>query len=84
MVYFVNRTPENSYDGDAEWIDLPASYHNNCTAFSFADGHSDLHRWRDPSTFLPAEPDTGGLPIWIPDGQLSDFEWVIQYMSIQN
>ena len=31
-------------------IDYPASYHNGACTFSFADGHSELHRWRDPRT----------------------------------
>ena len=27
------------------WRDLPASYHNGCGSFSFADGHSEVHKW---------------------------------------
>ncbi|HVY68325.1 MAG TPA: type II secretion system protein [Verrucomicrobiae bacterium] len=27
------------------WIDLPATYHNDAAGFSFADGHSEVHRW---------------------------------------
>jgi prepilin-type N-terminal cleavage/methylation domain-containing protein len=27
------------------WRDLPASYHNRCGSFSFADGHSEIHKW---------------------------------------
>ncbi len=34
----------------AEWIDWPATYHNNGCAFSFADGHSEVHRWVDGTT----------------------------------
>jgi prepilin-type N-terminal cleavage/methylation domain-containing protein/prepilin-type processing-associated H-X9-DG protein len=30
--------------------DLPAIYHNNASAFSFADGHAEFHKWRDPKT----------------------------------
>jgi prepilin-type N-terminal cleavage/methylation domain-containing protein/prepilin-type processing-associated H-X9-DG protein len=30
---------------DAQWVDLPAPYHNNATSFSFADGHSEIHKW---------------------------------------
>ena len=29
------------------WLDLPASYHGNAGGLSFADGHSEIHRWRD-------------------------------------
>ena len=31
--------------------DLPAIYHNKCSAFSFADGHCDLHHWIDSDTY---------------------------------
>ena len=30
------------------YIDMPAKYHNNACAFSFADGHSELHKWLRP------------------------------------
>jgi prepilin-type N-terminal cleavage/methylation domain-containing protein/prepilin-type processing-associated H-X9-DG protein len=33
--------------------DMPAFYHNRGCGFSFADGHSELHRWRDDRT-MPA------------------------------
>jgi prepilin-type N-terminal cleavage/methylation domain-containing protein/prepilin-type processing-associated H-X9-DG protein len=30
----------------AQWVDFPAPYHNNATSFSFADGHSEIHKWQ--------------------------------------
>ena len=30
--------------------DCPASYHGNAGSFSFADGHSEIHRWLDGRT----------------------------------
>jgi prepilin-type N-terminal cleavage/methylation domain-containing protein/prepilin-type processing-associated H-X9-DG protein len=30
--------------------DIPATYHNNAGSFSFADGHSEIHKWRDSRT----------------------------------
>jgi type II secretory pathway pseudopilin PulG len=33
--------------------DLPGCYHNLACGFSFADGHSEIHRWRDPKTMPP-------------------------------
>jgi prepilin-type N-terminal cleavage/methylation domain-containing protein/prepilin-type processing-associated H-X9-DG protein len=37
-----------------EWNeDLPASYHGQACGFSFADGHSEIHRWRDGRTMPP-------------------------------
>jgi prepilin-type N-terminal cleavage/methylation domain-containing protein/prepilin-type processing-associated H-X9-DG protein len=40
----------------AEWRDLPASYHYSGGAnFSYADGHSDIRRWRDSRTKQPVK-----------------------------
>lgn len=30
------------------WIDIPSKNHNNACAFSFADGHSEIHKWLQP------------------------------------
>ncbi len=34
-------------------VDFPAAYHGKAAGFSFADGHSEIHKWRDPRT-VPA------------------------------
>ena len=31
-------------------VDYPASYHNKACGFSFADGHSEIHKWKDGRT----------------------------------
>ena len=28
------------------WIDVPATYHGGACGFAFADGHSEIHKWR--------------------------------------
>ena len=33
-----------------EFFDLPGYYHHLANGFSFADGHSEIHRWRDKRT----------------------------------
>ena len=33
--------------------DLPASYHGQAGGLSFADGHSEIKRWKDPRTMPP-------------------------------
>lgn len=33
--------------------DLPGIYHNGACGFSFADGHSEIKKWRDPRTTPP-------------------------------
>lgn len=34
-------------------VDLPADYHNRAAGFAFADGHSEIHQWKDSRT-MPA------------------------------
>ncbi len=41
--------------------DWPANYHNKATAFSFADGHTEIHRWGDARTIPLNEPGAGFL-----------------------
>ncbi|HTY89328.1 MAG TPA: prepilin-type N-terminal cleavage/methylation domain-containing protein [Candidatus Acidoferrum sp.] len=41
------------------FYDLPGYYHHLAGGFSFADGHSELHRWRDSRTMPPLV--AGGL-----------------------
>ena len=42
-------------NGQAYWRDLPASYHNGACGFSFADGHSEIHKWIGAETRHPVE-----------------------------
>ncbi len=35
--------------------DMPGFYHNGACGFSFCDGHSEIHRWRDPRTTPPIQ-----------------------------
>jgi prepilin-type processing-associated H-X9-DG protein len=30
----------------SSWIDQPATYHNGAGGFAFADGHSEIHKWK--------------------------------------
>jgi len=32
------------------WQDTPANYHCGSCGFAFADGHSEIHKWKDPQT----------------------------------
>ncbi len=88
--YFLDKAIEtasaSAYGGpsynNAQWIDLPATYHNLASAFSFADGHSALHCWMQANTYRPPAPDAAGLPISIPSTQQQDFDWVVDHMSV--
>jgi len=74
--YFLNKADYQ------EWVDLPASYHNGSAAFSFADGHSESHRWVYEITKRPAQPDAAGLPFYVTRDQIADFKWVVDHMSV--
>jgi prepilin-type N-terminal cleavage/methylation domain-containing protein len=45
--------------------DYPGFYHHFVAGFSFADGHAELHKWRDPRTTPP-------LGFWGPGGPPSE------------
>jgi prepilin-type processing-associated H-X9-DG protein len=34
-------------------VDYPANYHNGGSCLSFADGHTEYHRWLEPTTEPP-------------------------------
>ena len=36
--------------GTLAFVDVPATFHNNAGSLSFADGHSEVHKWRDRRT----------------------------------
>jgi prepilin-type N-terminal cleavage/methylation domain-containing protein/prepilin-type processing-associated H-X9-DG protein len=84
--YFLNRASQATYGGTQQWVDLPASYHNNGTMFAFADGHSELHHWQKSNTIRPSVPHAADLPISIPAklDEQTDFDWIIAHMSIEN
>ncbi|HTL59579.1 MAG TPA: prepilin-type N-terminal cleavage/methylation domain-containing protein [Candidatus Limnocylindrales bacterium] len=37
------------------WGDAPASYHGGACGLSFADGHSEIHKWTSRTTILPVQ-----------------------------
>ena len=53
---FVDEHPDSINDGwnimnpqnDSSWVDLPANYHNGAAGYSFADGHAEIKKWKDP------------------------------------
>jgi prepilin-type N-terminal cleavage/methylation domain-containing protein/prepilin-type processing-associated H-X9-DG protein len=58
--------------------DLPGMYHNLAAGFSFADGHSEMHRWRDPRTTPPlvAGGDMSNVPQFTPAPNSVDVAWL--------
>ena len=63
------------------WADLPASYHNGAAGFSFADGHSEIHKWLYPSTKLPVTTTGSFIGAPYPKSASSDSEWLQRHSS---
>jgi hypothetical protein len=59
----------------ASFYDLPASYHHLAGGLSFADGHSEIHRWRDART-MPSLVRDGLVPDQFPSPYNPDIIWL--------
>ena len=44
-----------SQNEQARWIDFPAYSHGRSCGISFADGHSEIHKWVDSITMPPVK-----------------------------
>jgi prepilin-type processing-associated H-X9-DG protein len=87
---FVDEHPDSINDGflvtDVEqsdrFRDLPASYHNQACGFGFADGHTELHKWREASTCLPVSQSfyAGNVV----GNSNADLKWLIAHTSARS
>jgi prepilin-type N-terminal cleavage/methylation domain-containing protein/prepilin-type processing-associated H-X9-DG protein len=58
------------------WVDFPGTYHNGAGGLAFADGHSEVHKWKSlkyPKTGLPANTVTPAMK--------TDWEWMAKMTS---
>ncbi len=85
----LDEHPDSINDGyfllsmqDSTWEDLPASYHNGAGGFSFADGHSEVHKWLYRSTKQPVKTAT-----WpgssIPAAERQDVRWITERATVK-
>jgi prepilin-type N-terminal cleavage/methylation domain-containing protein/prepilin-type processing-associated H-X9-DG protein len=80
--YFLNNANLASF---MAWGDLPASFHNGACGFSFADGHSEIHKWRSRVTILPVRLSPGFQQFPFssdPNGRV-DAEWITSRTSVR-
>lgn len=83
MFVFIDEREESVDDGyilvamgpDNVWGNLPAVYHNGAGGLSFADGHSEIHRWLDPDTLRKGTAGTRKAP--------RDVPWIQERASAQ-
>jgi len=58
-------------------IDVPAGYHGNAGSYAFSDGHSEIHKFLDPRTAPPYNPNQQvPLNVNLPGDQ--DLRWMTQ------
>jgi prepilin-type N-terminal cleavage/methylation domain-containing protein/prepilin-type processing-associated H-X9-DG protein len=92
LIVFVDEHPDSINDGwwitevganlttnPGIWEDLPASYHNRACGFSFADGHSEIHKWQLGSTCQPVTKVSYNGTVNAPGSQ--DIMWTILRVS---
>jgi prepilin-type processing-associated H-X9-DG protein len=58
-------------------VDYPASYHNKAAGLGFADGHSEIHVWRDPRT-TPALKKGNELQLNVTSANNQDSFWLME------
>ena len=98
---FVDEHPDSINDGglavacsgnqptdpmtSARIIDFPASYHGGACGFSFADGHSEIHKWRGSTIQPPPNYQVNNLTANIPAGDSwVDTHWLASVTSVHN
>ena len=61
-------------------VDYPASYHGRAAGFSFADGHSEIHKWLFPAT-VPVLLQGQNLPLNVNLPGDKDVWWLAQHAA---
>lgn len=75
--YFLNNPV-----GATKWGDAPASYHNGAGGISFADGHSEIHKWRSSATKFPVSTVSYNAPAFDVLGR-EDYRWLMERMAVK-
>jgi len=77
----LNRYARNS------WLDAPSGRHGNAGGFTFADGHSEIHKWKSPGLSKVKMNSNGSTPRPYPDlpfigpSELPDYQWMTNHIA---
>jgi prepilin-type N-terminal cleavage/methylation domain-containing protein/prepilin-type processing-associated H-X9-DG protein len=69
------------------WLDAPSGRHNNAAGFTFADGHSEIRKWRSSGLDKVQISPDGSYPRPMPDlpflggTELSDWAWFTNHIA---
>ncbi len=80
---FIDENPNSINEGwficdpnqPNKWVDIPASYHNAAGGLSFADGHAEIKKWRDPKMINAKTTDV------LRDPSSDNLAWLIERSS---
>ena len=75
--YFLNSP---SWGSVATWGDIPAAYHGGSGSLSFADGHSELHKWKGSATKVKVSFSYNAPPLDAASRQ--DFQWLAERTAV--
>jgi prepilin-type N-terminal cleavage/methylation domain-containing protein/prepilin-type processing-associated H-X9-DG protein len=80
----IDEHPDTINDGyfsnsptDTSWNDIPASYHNGACGFSFADGHSEVKKWKSATSIYNVQFRDPGNKVFDAAGK-ADYAWYLQ------
>jgi prepilin-type N-terminal cleavage/methylation domain-containing protein/prepilin-type processing-associated H-X9-DG protein len=62
-----------------EWIDWPGTFHSRGCGFAFADGHSEIHKWKNSSTVVM----NGNVARAPATPQAPDWTWMQEHTSVK-
>jgi prepilin-type processing-associated H-X9-DG protein len=96
MWVFLDESPDSINDGSfavvmpssaqaTAWKDVPTKAHGNSCGFSFADGHSEIHKWLNPGN-IPAPgyqtPYNGAQSFFMVGDE--DIRWLARHTSARS
>jgi prepilin-type processing-associated H-X9-DG protein len=69
------------------WLDAPSGRHGNAGGFTFADGHSEIHKWKTSGLTTVRKASDGSTPRPYPDlpfigpSALPDYQWITNHVA---
>jgi prepilin-type N-terminal cleavage/methylation domain-containing protein/prepilin-type processing-associated H-X9-DG protein len=73
---------QNNPDNTSNWADPPASYHGGACGIAFADGHSEIHKWKSATTKIPVTLTPMSNPPDFDALGLQDYRWLMERTAV--
>ena len=80
--HFYPFTNLKAYDN--RWLDAPSGRHQNATGYTFADGHSEIHKWVDSDLRMVKKNGAAVIPnniSFLPNAGPRDHAWVTNHIA---